>query len=334
MLEVGIFALKALVIVVSLISIIVVIALLATRGGQKSELEVKPIHKRFKEYEFFLKTFSQSKEEIKDERKKRKSEAKKAKKQSHDRKIFFLKFDGDTKASQVENLREEITAVLQAATTNDEVVVRLESPGGAVTGYGLAASQLARIREKGIPLTICVDEVAASGGYMMACVANRILAAPFAIVGSIGVVSHVPNVHKILKKNDIDVKEYTAGEYKRTVTMLGEITPEKEQHFQERLGDIHDLFKRHVQKYRPQVDITKVGNGDFWFGHEALGMGLIDGMMTSDDYLLSFGKETPIFELTYSEKESFQDKISNIMGRAAEIGINKFWQKLERPRFF
>ncbi|MGK3627588.1 protease SohB, partial [Acinetobacter sp. A11] len=161
--------------------------------------------------------------------------AKEAKiRRKNNQKIFVLDFKGDIQASAVENLREEITLILATAKAGrDRIVVRLESPGGMVHGYGLAAAQLVRLRDAGFHLTICVDKVAASGGYMMACIANEIIAAPFAIVGSIGVVAQVPNFNRLLKEHNVDFELYTAGQYKRTVTMFGENTPEGKAKFEE-----------------------------------------------------------------------------------------------------
>ncbi len=331
--EVLIFSLKALVIVLSLGALIVLVAILASRASQKSELEVEPLHKKYKDLGYFLKSFISSKEEMKEEKKKRKAEKKHEKEETPKKKVFVINFDGDINASQTENLREEITALLQIATAQDEVVARVESPGGVVHGYGLAASQLMRIRERGIPLTVCVDKVAASGGYMMACVANRIIAAPFAIVGSIGVVAQMPNFNRLLKKHDVDYKEYTAGEFKRTVGVLSEITPAGEAHFQERLHDTHLLFKNFVHQFRPQVDMGKVATGDYWFGEEAKLLGLIDELKTSDDYLLSFEKDTPIFELNYEVKESLSDRLAGVMGKALTRSLSQIWSRIENQKY-
>ncbi|MFN7454531.1 MAG: protease SohB [Pseudobdellovibrionaceae bacterium] len=334
------FFLKALVIVASIAAVFVVIAMFATKATHKSELEVEPLHEKMKETAQFLKSFSMSKEERKVEKKKRKAEQKekeKTQKQNpsqHEKRVFVLNFEGDLHAHQVESLREEITAILQTATTEDEVVIKLESPGGVVHGYGLAASQLARFRERGIPLTVCVDKVAASGGYMMAVLGNKILAAPFAILGSIGVLAQVPNFHRILKKFDVDYKEYTAGDYKRTISLLGEISPEGEKHFLGRLQDTHNLFKAHVHEYRPQLNVKEVANGDHWYGKEALALGLIDGIKTSDDYLMSFPPETPIFKVSYKTKESWNEKLSQILGKSLEKGLFQVWSKLEKQKFF
>jgi serine protease SohB len=333
MIEVGIFALKALIIVLAIAAIIVLIAMLASRASQKSELEVEPIHKKYREFAFFLKSFTISKDEVKEEKKKLKAEKKQEKKQSPKKKVFVLNFEGDLAATQTDNLREEITALLQVATADDEVVVKVESPGGIVHGYGLAASQLLRIRERGIPLTVCVDKVAASGGYMMAVVAHKIVAAPFAIVGSIGVVAQVPNFNRVLKKHDVDYKEYTAGEYKRTISLLGEITPEGEAHFQGRLHDTHLLFKNFVRQFRPNLNLLKVATGDYWFGEEAQTLGLVDELKTSDDYLLGFDKEIPIFELKYHVKETLSDKISGMLGQALTKSLMRLWQRLETQKF-
>ena len=198
---------------------------------------------------------------------------------------FVLSFEGDIKASQVKQLRDEISLIMSLATPKDEVVVRIESPGGEVSGYGLAASQLARFRDKGIPLTICIDKIAASGGYLMACVANQIIAAPFAMIGSIGVVAQLPNFHRFLKKNNIDIELLTAGKYKRTLTMLGENTKEGREKFKDDLEAIHHIFRDHVFSYRDQIDIEKVSTGEHWLAKDAFQLGLIDALQTSDDYL-------------------------------------------------
>jgi serine protease SohB len=211
------------------------------------------------------------------------------------KRIYVINFNGDMRASATENLRQEITAILSIADKDkDEVVVNLESPGGMVHGYGLAASQLARIRQHNLPLTICVDKVAASGGYMMACLANTIIAAPFAIIGSIGVVAQLPNFHRLLDKWDIDYEVLTAGEYKRTLTVFGENTDAGRQKFIADLEDTHTLFKEFVSDYRPSLDIEKVATGEHWYGKQALGLGLVDKLMTSDEYLLTRVKQ-PIF---------------------------------------
>lgn len=338
--EIGIFAAKAGLVFLVIGLLIVLIAILVAKAAHKNELEVEPLHKKFQHLALFLNSFSANKEELKAEKKKLKKEEKEQKKKSksgenkqHQKRVFVLNFDGDLKASAVDSLREEITAVLQTATSEDEVVVRLESPGGVVHGYGLAASQLHRLREHNIPLTACVDKIAASGGYMMAVVANKIMAAPFAIVGSIGVLAQIPNFNKILKKLDVDYKEYTAGEFKRTISLLGEITPKGEEHFVERLNDTHVLFKNHVHKFRPQLDLLKVATGDYWFGEEAKNMGLVDELKTSDDYLLSFPKGTPIFELNYEIKEKWQDKLGHIFGKAAEKTLLQLFSILEKQKF-
>ncbi|SHE48129.1 serine protease SohB [Marinomonas polaris DSM 16579] len=225
------------------------------------------------------------------------------------KRLYVLDFDGDIKASAVETMREEITAILSVAKPQDEVVVRLESGGGVVHGYGLAASQLQRIREANIPLTICVDKVAASGGYMMACVADKIIAAPFAILGSIGVVAQVPNVHRLLDKSLIDVELHTAGKYKRTLTMLGVNTDEGREKFKQDLEDTHGLFKRFVSSQRPQLDIEDIATGDTWYGSEAIENKLIDVVMTSDAYLVSHYENADVIQVTYKQPKGMAERL-------------------------
>jgi len=230
--------------------------------------------------------------------------------ESSARRIFVMDFDGDLQASGVDALRQEITAVLTRAGTGDEVVVRLESAGGLVHGYGLAASQLGRVTAAGVALTVCVDRVAASGGYLMACVADRILAAPFAILGSIGVVAQIPNVHRLLKRHDIDVELLTAGQYKRTLTVLGENTEEGRRKFQQDLETTHELFKRHVATRRTALDIDAVATGEIWLGTQALERNLIDGVQTSDEYLAaSADAGAAIYQVTYRRTLSWRERL-------------------------
>ncbi|WP_353802994.1 protease SohB [Acinetobacter baumannii] len=237
--------------------------------------------------------------------------AKEAKiRRKNNQKIFVLDFKGDIQASAVENLREEITLILATAKAGrDRVVVRLESPGGMVHGYGLAAAQLVRLRDAGFHLTICVDKVAASGGYMMACIANEIISAPFAVVGSIGVVAQVPTFNRLLKEHNVDFELYTAGQYKRTVTMFGENTPEGKAKFEEELQQTHVLFKHFVEKYRPQLNVDKVATGEHWYGQDALDLNLVDKLQTSDEYLLALLPQHDVYVINTRKKATLGEKL-------------------------
>ena len=236
---------------------------------------------------------------------------------------FVIHFDGDTAASGVDFLSVEISAVLTMAGANDEVVICLESPGGMVHSYGLAASQMMRIRNKGIPLTAIVDRVAASGGYLMAAVANKILAAPFAVIGSIGVVAQIPNLHRLLKKNDVDVEVLTAGKYKRTLTLLGENTDEGREKFREELEDVHALFQEFVAENRPELDIEAVATGEAWYGKRALELNLVDGLATSDEYLIERCETRDVFEVTWEETKKpidrVLDKFNGMLDRVSHV---------------
>jgi serine protease SohB len=260
---------------------------------------------------------------MKAEAKKQKAEHKKKQNEKRSR-VFVLDFVGDIKANAVHSLREEVSSLLMIATPKDEVIVRVESPGGMVHGYGLAASQLLRIREKGVPLVVSVDKVAASGGYLMACTAHRIISAPFAIVGSIGVVAQVPNFHKLLKKNQIEYNEYTAGEYKRTVSMFGEITTAGEAKFKDQLEQTHHLFKGFVLKHRPQLKIEDVATGEYWYGEQAIALGLVDHIQTSDDYLLSRKDSHEIVRVATLHKKKLTEKLSDFM----EATLLRLWTRL------
>lgn len=329
LLEYGLFLAKTITIVVAILLIISALAATAqsrAHHDHKGEIRVTPLNDFFEDLKAALQHAVLTKDELKAEEKRKKKEDKEKAKErlknpgeSVRKRVFVLDFDGDTTASGVENLANEITAVLTMARKEDEVVLRLESPGGQVHAYGLASSQLERIRQREIPLTVCVDKVAASGGYMMACVANQILAAPFAILGSIGVVAELPNFNRVLKKHDVDYDVYTAGQYKRTVTLLGENTPEGKKKFIEEIEDTHQLFKSMVNRNRPQLDIEKIATGEHWYGSQCVALNLVDRLQTSDDYLYEISQDADVFEVSYVVKKTMADRL----GLAAEGVISR-----------
>jgi serine protease SohB len=343
--EYGLFLAKAVTIVVSVFLILGAIMSMGMKHKtpEKGVIEVSKLNEK---YDFQKELLSDAietpevrKQQLKEEKKQDKQKKKDLKnKDTADevtkKRSFVLHFHGDIKASAVESLREEINCILALAKPCDEVIILLESGGGMVHSYGLASSQLDRIKKKDIPLTVCIDKVAASGGYMMACVADKIIAAPFAVIGSIGVVAQIPNFNKLLKKNDIDFEMLTAGDHKRTLTMFGENTDKGREKFVEDLEDTHLLFKEFVSQRRPKLNITEVANGDVWFGQRALEKDLIDDIATSDEYLLDAANSTDVFEVRYVHKKSIPEKL----GIAAQLSIDNFlltWvERLQGFRFF
>lgn len=360
LIEYGLFLAKTITLVVAIVVLIAMIvsANIKNHSGDKGHLEVTKINERFEDLadtvthavldsEAFKLKEKQRKKKEKEEKKKHKAELKKQAKQAKQAKsdasgesseeirkrVFVADFDGDIKASATEELKEVITAILSVAKETDEVVVRLESPGGLVHSYGLASSQLKRITQKNIPLTVCVDKVAASGGYMMACVANKIVSAPFAVIGSIGVVAQIPNFHRLLKKNDVDFEMLTAGEYKRTLTMFGENTDKGRKKFIEDLEDTHTLFKDFIAENRKQVDVDSVATGEIWFGARALEKNLVDQIETSDQYLFDLREDADIFELKWVQKKSLPEKLGMSVDSALERVVSR-WLQRANTKFF
>lgn len=347
-LQYSLFLAKTATLVIAILVVISAIASLGSRrrlASQEGDIEVTAINERLDDYADALREAVYDKHSLKDwlkeDKKKQKQEAKekKARKKTPQdeaprSRVYMLHFNGDIRASAVESLRREITAVMTLADpAHDEIVLCLESPGGMVHGYGLAASQLARIRKQNIPLTVCVDKVAASGGYMMACLGNRILAAPFAVLGSIGVVAQIPNFNRLLKKHDVDIELHTAGDYKRTLTVLGENTEEGRRKFREELEDTHVLFKEFVAEHRPQVDIAIVATGEHWYGQRALDLKLVDELATSDEYIVRRTAEADVFAVRYVPRH----KLMNRLGLAAEGSLDRlmvrWWERLQRRPF-
>lgn len=341
--EYGLFLAKIITIVVAVAAIAAIIVNVAQRKRQRGELRVTNLSEQYQEMKddlaMALLDGHQQKLWHKAQKKKRKQEAKAAKaraKQGETRdtdkpRVWVLDFKGSMDAHEVNALREEVTAVLAVVKSQDQVVLRLESPGGVVHGYGLAASQLQRLRDKNIPLTIAVDKVAASGGYMMACVADRIVSAPFAIIGSIGVVAQIPNFNRFLKSKDIDIELHTAGQYKRTLTLLGENTEEGRQKFREDLNETHQLFKAFVHRMRPTLDIEQVATGEHWYGEQALEKGLIDEINISDDVILNLMEGRDVLNVRYLQRKKLMDRFTGSAAESADRLLMRWWQRGQKP---
>ena len=328
-LDIADFALKAALIVVALGALVAFVALVAgrMRGGEPDgpRLSVRSLDERYDALADAVNARLLDKKALKALAKGRRQRAKAAEKSGArvgQKRVFVLDFKGDLRARAVRRLAAEIDAVLAVARPEtDEVVLKVESPGGTVTGYGLAAAEVLRLRERKVKVTACVDQVAASGGYLMVCAADRIVAAPFALVGSIGVVAQVPNLHRLLKRNDIDYEEMTAGEYKRSVSILGEITPQGREHFRGKLDATHEAFKRFVQERRPGLDIAKVGDGDVWLASEALGLGLVDALATSDEFLFAARGEARLYEIAVPRRKTLAQQLFGGFGAAAQDAL-------------
>lgn len=329
----GLFFVKLVTLVVAIFVLFGGVLVIIGRNKVKvrERIEITKINKKYEEIREILCEEIYSKKELRELKKQEKQKEKVAEQECkksakakakctrtepEKKRIFVLDFYGDIRATEVDNLRQEVTAILTVATPKDEVLVKIESSGGLIHTYGLAASQLKRIRDRHIPLVVAVDAVAASGGYMMACVADRILAAPFAVVGSIGVITQLPNFNRFLKKHDIDFEQISAGEYKRTLTLFGENTSKGRQKMQEEIEKAHELFKEFVAIHRPVVNIKTIATGEHWFGQQAKDLRLIDEITTSDDYLLQASAKADLYEITYIIKKKLFERLPMVMGKA------------------
>ena len=314
-LDIAAFGLKAFLIVAALGALVALIARLTRRdAGRKREIEVRSLNERYDQMRDEIDAKILDRKRRRSLAKARKRDAARAAPQTGKR-VYVLGFKGDLMASAVRNLAREIDAVLTVARPEtDEVLLRLQSSGGTVTGYGLAAAEVSRLRDRKIKVTVSVDQVAASGGYMVACAADEIVAAPFALIGSIGVVAQIPNLHRLLKKNDIDYEELTAGEFKRSVSMLGEITPAGREHFLGKIEDTHAAFKSFVAERRPAADLAKVANGDVWLASEAVSLGLVDALSTGDDLLFRLKDEARLFEVAIAARKTLLQQLLGGLG--------------------
>tara|TARA_B100001250_G_scaffold414570_1_gene453994 strand:+ start:13377 stop:14354 length:978 start_codon:yes stop_codon:yes gene_type:complete len=317
----GIFLAKLITVFILVVFGLILIISSMKKNPKSEGLKIESLNKRYQDLEDSLRLIVDGSEKFKKDSKLRKKLDKLSlKKGSKKPRIFVLDFKGDIRASDTASLREEVSAILSIANKKDEVLVRLENPGGTVHEHGLAASQLMRIREKGVRLVISVDKVAASGGYLMACVADHIIAAPFAIIGSIGVIAQIPNFNRLLEEKGIDFEQVTAGKHKRTLTMFGKNTDAAREKIKEELEDVHDLFKNQIEEYRPNIDLVKVATGEHWYGVRALNLNLIDTIKTSDDYLIESSKRRDLYLVSYKRKSSLKDRF---LGEAESL-LSKF----------
>jgi len=321
--EFGLFFLKALTIVLAIVAVLFALIAASKGEGAQHGLKIEKLNEKYREMGDKLRQQVMSKDEWRSYEKAQKKARKQEEKQGGpDKRVYVLHFKGDIRASAVEMMREEVTAVISVATRDDEVVVCLENAGGIVHDHGLGASQLERIRRNDIPLTVIVDKVAASGGYLMASIANKIVAAPFAIVGSIGVLAQLPNFNRFLEERGIDFEQVTAGKYKRTLTMFGKNTDADREKTKEELEEVHTLFKAAVTEYRPAMDIEQVATGEYWHGVRAMELGLVDELGSSDDYLMQLADEADLYAVTYKGKEGFVQKLQSALTTAAEnVGL-------------
>jgi serine protease SohB len=332
-LEYGLFLAKTVTLVLAILVVIGFAVATSRKAREEGGLQVKSLNSRYRELTDAVRRAVLPKKAMKAELKARKA-AEKAKSDAEDRRrVFVLDFHGDIKASGVASLREEVSAILGLARPSDEVVVKLDNHGGLVHEHGLAASQLIRIRERRIPLTVVVDKVAASGGYMMACVADRLVAAPFSVVGSIGVLAQIPNFHRLLKERGVEVEQLKAGRYKRTVTMFGENTDADRAKLTEELEDVHVLFRQLIGEYRPSLDLDRVATGEHWLGRRALELGLVDELGTSDDYLIRSLETADLYSVKWAGRKTLQARVAAAVEGGAAAGLRAAWQSLQEHRY-
>lgn len=347
LIEYGMFLAKAATIVIAIVLVVGTIAATGARQnkpGRKGSLKVTRLNDHFDEMRDSLRETVLDKEHLKLIYKEEKNKAKADKKDQKARlkqeqkaetdseverkkRMFVLNFKGNLAADAVASLREEITAIMSMAENGDEIILRLESPGGMVHAYGLASSQLLRIRKAKIPLTICVDKVAASGGYMMACLADKLVAAPFAVIGSIGVLVQLPNFHRVLKKYDVDYEQISAGEYKRTLSLFGEVTDKGREKVQQEVENIHSIFKNWVKEYRPNIEIDKISTGETWVGMQAKDKSMVDEIKTSDECIVEACTNAEVFEVEYEFKKSIQEKIAKVLEESSFQFISRWFEK-------
>ena len=334
----GLFLAKTITFVAAVLVIIAAGTAASRKVSGGEGLKVENLNERYRKLAGTLKRSVVNRKAAKALAKAEKAAAKKAAKSAAKSdetrpRTFVVDFKGDIKATGVAALREEVSAVLAVADEGDEVLLRLENAGGMVHEHGLAASQLVRLREAGVKLTVAVDRVAASGGYLMACIADRIVAAPFAILGSIGVLAQLPNFNRMLDNHGVEFEQIAAGKYKRTVTMFGKNTEEDRDKLRQELEDVHKLFQDAVGRYRPDLDMDQVATGEHWYGSRAIELALADDLATSDELLINAVEDRDVYKVTYEVKQPLPKKVLHSMDVVAERAADILWRRLQESRY-
>ena len=321
----ALFLAEAATLVVAVIALVAALVALSRRKARNTgQIQVTDVNQQFEAAGDRIRAAQLSGKARKLLHKQRKAEHKARQKSTQAEPCaYLLDFKGDLRASAIAALREEISAILQVAKAGDAVLLRLESGGGLVNRYGLAAAQLLRLRAAQLPLTVMVDSVAASGGYLMAAAADRIVASPFALIGSIGVIAQVPNFHRWLQARNIDWEQFTAGKFKRTVTLFGENTEAGRTKLREELEEIHALFRAFVQGRRAQLDLEKVATGEAWLGSKALELGLVDELATSDEIIRSACERGRVLQVSYQRKPPLPERL--------RISAQSAWDSIWQP---
>ena len=323
----ALFLAEAATVVLALVALVGGFVVLARRKGKDAgQIQVADVNRQFEAAGDRIDAVRLPKKNLKTLLKQRKAE-RKARQQRAEAEpcTYLLDFKGDIRASAFVALREEISAILQVAKPGDAVLLRLESAGGMVNRYGLAAAQLLRLRDARLPLTVMVDTVAASGGYLMAAAADRIVASPFALVGSIGVIAQIPNFHRWLQARDIDWEQFTAGKYKRTVTLFGENTEAGRAKLREELEEIHARFRAFVQDRRAQLDMEKAATGEAWLGSQALELGLVDELATSDEIIRSACQRGRVLHVSFQRKLTLPERL--------RVSVQSAWDEIWQPPY-
>lgn len=173
---------------------------------------------------------------------------------------------------------EEIAEYLKQVEENprvEAIVLRIDSPGGSVVGSDEIYQALLAIDK---PLVVSMGEVAASGGYYIACAADRVLANPGTLTGSIGVISMVPNIEELMEKIGVEVLVIKSGALKDEGSVFREMTEEEREVWQRIIDEAYDQFVGIVADGRdlPPQAVRELADGRVYTGHQALELGLVD----------------------------------------------------------
>ncbi|MDP3296608.1 MAG: signal peptide peptidase SppA [Thermodesulfovibrionia bacterium] len=171
------------------------------------------------------------------------------------------------------------------------VVIRIDSPGGAVAPAQEIYKEIVKLKKEK-KVVASMGSVAASGGYYIACPADKIVANPGTLTGSIGVIMEIPNIEGLMKKIGVETKVIKSGKHKDIASMFKSMTEEERKILQSVLDDVHDQFIRAVSEGRNMKyeNIKELADGRIFTGKKAKELGLVDTLGNLDDAVNLAGK--------------------------------------------
>ena len=233
-----------------------------------------------------------------------------------------------------------ISKRIREAAKEDKVkaiVLDINSPGGTVASVQDIYSEILQAKEKGKKVVALFRDVAASGAFYIAMAADKIVAEPGTITGSVGVIMQAGNVSKLFDKIGIDVTPITSGQHKDIGSAYREMTPEEKAILQDMVNDTYSQFFNVVRKGRPEVkpaDLVTYTDGRVFTGNQAFKLGFIDKLGGEETARLLAGELAGLKDpkIITQKGDGLRDLIFSFSAGAESKVLTKQLQSISTPR--